>query len=90
MHTQAWPVEQEKQQAPGGPLRRADEANLACCQRPDKPPMGSNVDTAKPSARERRAQKAPVNSLDGSVDIFPAAETQPGARHHPFHAALTC
>lgn len=33
----------------------------------------------------------PVNSLDGSVDTFAAAETQPGGPGAPpFHAAITC
>jgi hypothetical protein len=32
----------------------------------------------------------PVNSLDGSVDTFAAAETQPGGPAPPFHAAMTC
>ena len=42
------------------------------------------------SAQERCARRAPVNSLDGSVDTFAAAETQPGGPAPPFHAAMTC
>jgi hypothetical protein len=42
------------------------------------------------SAQERCARRALVNSLDGSVGTFCAAETQPGDLAPPFQAAMTC
>ena len=41
-------------------------------------------------AQERCARRALVNSLDGSVGTFAAAETQPGGLAPPFHAAMPC
>jgi hypothetical protein len=42
------------------------------------------------SAQERCARRASVNSLDGLVDTFAAAETQLRGPGTPFHAAMTC
>jgi hypothetical protein len=42
------------------------------------------------SAQERCARRALVNSHDGSVGTFAAAETQPWGLAPPFHAAMTC